>query len=332
MKSAALLTPKPLTFTLLKILADGEFHSGEAMAQHLGVARSSVHNALQEVANLGLKLHRVRGRGYQLAQALHWLDAPQIEAHLGDAKNCLHLDILDCATSSNALLMQRASLGAASGSMLAVEWQTAGRGRLGRTWHSGLGDALTFSLLWRFEKGLSALSGLSLAVGVATLRALQELGVQTARLKWPNDVLLPEGKLAGILLEAHGDMLGPSAVVIGIGLNLSLPLAAHAQIDQPASDLAQCGIQVAERNRVLGVLLKHQAYMLQEFAQHGFASLRAEWESHHLLQQRAACLLMPDGASVTGIVRGVTEDGALRLETAQGVQIFNAGEISLRSA
>lgn len=332
MKPAAPLSPKPLTFALLKILADAEFHSGEAMAHHLGVARSSVHNALQEVVSLGLKLHSVRGRGYQLAQALHWLDPLKIQAHLGAAKNSVHLDILDCATSSNALLMQRASQGAASGSVLAVEWQTAGRGRLGRAWHSGLGDALTFSLLWRFEKGLSALSGLSLAVGVATLRALQELGVNTAGLKWPNDVLLPEGKLAGILLEAHGDMLGPSAVVIGIGLNLSLPLAARAQIDQPASDLAQCGIQVAERNRVLGVLLKHQAHMLQDFSQHGFAPLRAEWERYHLLQQHAAHLLMPDGSSVTGKVRGVTDDGALRLETAQGVQVFNAGEISLRSA
>lgn len=332
MKSVTALPPNPLLFSLLKILADGDFHSGETIGKQLGLARSSVHNALQQVGSLGLKLHSVRGRGYQLAQPLHWLDAAQIEAHLGAAKSALHMQIVDEAPSSNALLMQRAGQGAASGSVLAVEWQTAGRGRLGRAWRSGLGNALTFSLLWRFEKGLSALSGLSLGVGVATLRALQELGVSTAGLKWPNDVLLPEGKLAGILLEAQGDMLGPSAVVVGIGLNLSLPLAAREQIDQPVSDLAQCGIQLSERNRVLGVLLKHQVRMLQEFSQHGFAPLHAEWERYHLLQQRSAHLLMPDGSSVTGIVRGVSDDGALRLETAQGVQIFNAGEISLRSA
>lgn len=332
MKSAAPLSPKPLTFALLKILADAEFHSGEAMAQHLCVARSSVHNALQEVAGLGLKLHSVRGRGYQLAQTLCWLDSMEIQAHLGEVKNRLQLDILDCATSSNALLMQRASQGAISGSVLAVEWQTRGRGRLGRAWHSGLGNALTFSLLWRFEKGLSALSGLSLGVGVAVVRALQELGVSAVSLKWPNDVLLPEGKLAGILLEAQGDMLGPSAVVIGIGLNLSVPLAAREQIDQSVSDLAQCGIPLAERNRVLAVLLKHLVRMLQEFSQSGFAPLRAEWEGCHLLQQRAARLLMPDASIVTGVVQGVTNEGALCLETAQGVQIFNAGEISLRSA
>ena len=135
------------------------------------------------------------------------------------------IELADSAVSSNTVLLQRAALGAASGSVLAVEWQSAGRGRLGRVWHSGLGSALTFSLLWRFEFGLSALSGLSLAVGVAMMRALEKIGVSDIGLKWPNDVLTKSGKLAGILIEAQGDMLGPSLVVIGIGMNLRLPQA-----------------------------------------------------------------------------------------------------------
>lgn len=329
MESAA---PKPLTVALLRLLADGEFHSGEEMARSLELSRASVHNALQDVERYGITLHSVRGRGYQLAQPLHWLEAGQIAAHLAEVRDSLQLEILDHAASSNALLLQRAAQGAASGSVLAVEWQSAGRGRLGRAWHSGLGNALTFSVLWRFESGLAALSGLSLAVGVATVRALHELGVRDVGLKWPNDVLLREGKLAGILLEAQGDMLGPSAVVIGIGLNLSLPLQVTRQIDQAVSDLAMCGIPLQERNRVLAMLLKHLVRMLREFARHGFAPLRGEWESYHLLQQRPARLHMPDGAWVEGVVCGATDAGALRLETAQGERVYNAGEISLRSA
>lgn len=324
--------PKPLTIALLKLLADGDFHSGEEMARSLGLTRTSVHNALQDIDRYGLKLHGVRGRGYQLARPLHWLEAEKITAHLGEARAHLRVEIADHAESSNAVLLKRAGQGEPSGSVLAVEWQSAGRGRLGRRWHSGLGDALTFSLLWRFDRGLAALSGLSLAIGVAMVRALRELGVNDAGLKWPNDVLLPDGKLAGILLEAQGDMLGPSAVVIGVGMNLSLPAIARKQIDQPVSDLAACGIPLQERSRVFAVLLKHLVSVLQAFALHGFAPLREEWESYHDLQQSTAVVHMPDGSLVEGTVLGVDEEGALHMRTDRGEQVFHAGEISLRKA
>lgn len=326
------IEPARLTFDLLRELADGEFHSGEVLARQFNVTRATVNNALRDVAGFGLTLYSVRGRGYRLARPLQWLDADLVRAGLGVARDVLHIEILDHATSSNALLLQRATQGAASGTVLAVEWQTAGRGRLGRTWHSGLGDALTFSLLWRFESGLAALSGLSLAVGIAMMRALEELGITGAGLKWPNDVLLNGGKLAGILLEAQGDMLGPSAVVIGIGLNLSVPEDVRERIDQKVSDLASLEKSAPERNTVLAVSLKHLAAVLQEFGEHGFAALRAEWESHHVFRQRPVKLLLPDGSHVAGMVLGVTDDGALRLATAHGEQIFNAGEVSLRSA
>jgi len=324
--------PKPLTFALLRRLADGEFHSGEALARQFGVTRATVCNGLRDTGSYGLTLYSVRGRGYRLARPLQWLDADLIRARLGAAVGDLHIEILDHAASSNALLLQRCAQGAPSGAVLAVEWQSAGRGRLGRAWHSALGDALTFSLLWRFESGLAALSGLSLAVGVAMMRALHELGVSGAALKWPNDVLLNEGKLAGILLEAQGDMLGPSAVVIGIGLNLAVPEALRGQIEQPVSDLASLDMPMPERNLVLAVSLKHLAAVLHEFVAHGFAPLRAEWERHHRFQQSVVKILLPDGSHIAGMALGVTDDGALRLATAQGEQLFNAGEVSLRSA
>jgi BirA family biotin operon repressor/biotin-[acetyl-CoA-carboxylase] ligase len=325
-------TPRLLTFELLRKLADGEFHSGEVLAGNFGVTRATVNNALRDVASYGLTLYSVRGRGYRLARPLQWLDAGLINTGLGSARGELHVEIRDHATSSNALLLQRSAQGAASGSVLAVEWQTAGRGRLGRTWHSGLGDALTFSLLWRFKCGLSGLSGLSLAVGIAMMRALRELGVPDVGLKWPNDVLLNGGKLAGILIEAQGDMLGPSAVVIGVGLNLNVPEDLRERIDQKVSDLASLDVPVPERNEVLAVSLKQLVAVLQEFSESGFASLRAEWESHHVFQQRPVKLLLPDGTHIAGMVLGATDDGALRLATAQGEQVFNAGEVSLRSA
>jgi BirA family biotin operon repressor/biotin-[acetyl-CoA-carboxylase] ligase len=329
MSSAQNVAPKPLTFALLRALADGEFHSGEEMAQQQNMSRASVHNALQDVAQYGVKLNSVRGRGYQLSQPLCWLDAEQILGEVGDARAALHLEILDHATSSNALLLQAASKGAANGSVLAVEWQSAGRGRLGRTWYAGLGDALTFSMLWRFECGLAALSGLSLAVGVAMMRALRELGVDGAGLKWPNDVMLPTGKLAGILLEAQGDMLGPSAVVVGIGLNLSAPVEA-SKIGQAVGDLSACGVPLSQRNKVLAILLKHLVLVLREFSTNGFSALRNEWERAHIYDHRPVEMLMPDGKHIEGVALGVTDEGALRVETADGFHEFHSGEVSLR--
>jgi BirA family biotin operon repressor/biotin-[acetyl-CoA-carboxylase] ligase len=340
--AATVTEPKPLTFALLRLLADGEFHSGEVLAQQLGVSRASVNNALHGVAQYGLKLYSVRGRGYCLADAPQWLDAARIRAQLGEHGGEFHIEVLDSALSSNTLLLQRAAQHAASGTVLALEWQSGGRGRLGRPWHSGLGNALTFSLLWRFDCGLAGLSGLSLAAGVALIRALQRVGVHGARLKWPNDVLGAhdlagvQGKLAGILIEAQGDMLGPSAVVIGVGLNRSLPQQVLQRIGQPGPDLAHLRTLLPERNHLLALLLRELAGVLREFAQHGFAALRAEWESYHLYQDEAVQLLMPDGKDVRGIVRGVTDEGALLLETRNRdsgqveKRIFHAGEISLR--
>ena len=322
-------SPKRLTFALLRLLSDGEFHSGEVMAQQLGVSRASVSKSLQHVDELGLNLFSVRGRGYQLVEKLQWLDADKVLANL-NTPEAFQIEIAETASSSNSILLQRAALGATSGSVLAVEWQSAGRGRLGREWHSGLGNALTFSLLWRFKSGLSALSGLSLAVGVAMMRALIKLGITNIGLKWPNDLLNSDGKLAGILIEAQGDMMGPSFVVVGIGLNLRLPSSVKHRIDQPVSDLAKSTAVMPERNYLLALLLQELAEMMVAFEGRGFLPLKNEWESYHIYQNRQVKFLLPDGKQESGKVLGVTEDGSLRVETVQGPKIFNAGEISLR--
>ncbi len=322
------------TWQLLNLLADGEFHSGEVLAKQLGLSRASVFNALTDVADCGAVLQRIRGRGYRLARPWQPLVKSEVVHWLGKDATQFDIEILPQAASSNTLLLQRAALaiangGARSGSVVAVELQTAGRGRRGRIWHSGLGTALTFSLLWRFDCGLNALSGLSLAVGVAIARALNKLGAQGVQLKWPNDILTPQGKLAGILMEAQGDMLGPSAVVIGIGLNCTLPASLMPQIGQAACALDELCVAMPTRSQLLAVLLQELAQMLQQFTQDGFAALREEWQQYHIHQDRTIELQMADGQTVNGIARGVTLNGELCLETTQGMRYFNSGEVGV---
>lgn len=322
--------PRPLTFSLLRHLSDGQFHSGEVLAEKMGISRASVNNALSEVGEYGVELQSVRGRGYRLLNSPQWLDGSEIRRHLGRWSAQLQIETAENISSSNSLLMQRArDTPVPSGTVLAAEWQRAGRGRLGRTWHAGLGQALTFSVLWRFDAGLGALSGLSLAVGLALVRALSGLGIEGAMLKWPNDVLTGHGKLAGILVEAQGDMLGPSMVVVGIGLNLRLP---SLEVGQPVSALEQIAPAMPERNRVLAALLCSLGDVLEDFAVQGFAPLRTEWEQHHAFHQRQVRLFAAGGTEISGIVRGVNDEGGLLLETGGGMQVIHSGELSLREA
>jgi BirA family biotin operon repressor/biotin-[acetyl-CoA-carboxylase] ligase len=316
------------TWQLLDILADGRFHSGEALAQRLGVSRASVFNALADTG--GVSVQRVRGRGYRLARPWQPLHRDKIVRWLDTQGGQFDIEVVPQADSSNTLLLQRTALGAPGGSVVAVELQSAGRGRLGRTWHSGLGNALTFSLLWRFDCGLNALSGLSLAVGLAIVRALDEAGAQGVGLKWPNDIVSAQGKLGGVLIEAQGDMLGPSAVVIGVGLNCHLPESLVRQIDQPAYALDELCAEMPERNRLLALLLRELAAVLRQFGQDGFAPFRGEWERRHLHQDQPVELHLADGSEVDGIARGAGDGGELRIETAQGMRTFNSGEVGVR--
>jgi len=319
-----------MAFQTLRALSDGAFHSGEDIARVLGVTRSAVWYGIRDIGSAGFAVEKVRGRGYRLAQPVSLLDAARVRQALGAID--LEVEVCDTLDSTNTRLLQRAAEGARSGLALAAEVQTAGRGRRGRVWHSGLGHTLTFSLLWRFAQGARELGGLSLAVGVALARALRAAGARDACLKWPNDVVLPAGKLAGILIEMQGDVLGPSVAVIGIGVNVRADARVLAAVDQPVADLESVTGTAIERNELLAAMLRELSAVISVFAKDGFTALRDEWQDLHAQQDRPVQLLLPDGKCISGIARGVAEDGALLLETAKGISRHHSGEVSLRAA
>lgn len=325
------------TFPALRLLADGDFHSGQALGKVLGISRAAVWNAIQQAQELGVEIHSVHGKGYRLASPMDFLDSARIKAALNgggiqtaphSAGSHLQLELLESTASTNSLLMKRASENAPHGTCIAAEIQQAGRGRRGREWVAPLGSGLTFSLLWRFSQGAAALGGLSLAVGVALVRALDEAGIQRLALKWPNDVLLEGRKLAGVLIELQGEMQGPTAAVIGIGLNTRLSHTARVAIGQPAADLADH--PALSRNALLAGLLRHLHDVLSEFEQQGFTSLREEWQSLHAYQGQPVNLSLPDGSSVAGVVSDIDMDGMLLVNVGGRVRRFSTAEISLR--
>jgi BirA family biotin operon repressor/biotin-[acetyl-CoA-carboxylase] ligase len=320
---------------LVRLLADGGCHSGEALAAELGVSRAAVWKAVEGArSRLGVAIEAVRGRGYRLAAPLELLDARVIGGRLAGrgGPSQAPLEVHDQLDSTNSRLMELARQGAPSGSVCLAELQTAGRGRCGRTWVTPFGAGLALSLLWRSALGPGRLGGLSLAAGAVVAEVLSAAGVAGIELKWPNDVLWQRRKLAGLLLEVAGEAEGPSHLVLGLGVNLRLPAGAGDGIDQPWCDLAQAlGGRLPGRNALAADLIGGLWAAAETYGREGIAPFRARWSAFDRLQG-APVELRSGAARLAGIHRGIDDDGALLLETEAGVRPYHAGEVSLRTA
>jgi BirA family biotin operon repressor/biotin-[acetyl-CoA-carboxylase] ligase len=320
-----------LTFQALRRLADGRFHSGEEVARELGRSRATLSEALKLAPRLGIELFSVRGKGYKLATPIEFIDVARVKGAMGAAAKRVSLEVVDEIDSTSSRLMERASGGAPPGTCLVAEWQSAGRGRRGRTWVAALGGSLTFSLLWRFERGAGHLGGLSLAVGVAVAKALAACGVRRAQVKWPNDVVCDFRKIAGILVETAGEMQGPSVAVVGVGVNYRLGERVLDRIDQPVTDVVQCSESPPTRNELLARLLAEMCATLEAFDSHGFPALRDAWRALHAYDGRRVRVMPGRDAAFDAEVVDVGSDGVLVVRRPEGQLVSLASaEISLR--
>lgn len=321
--------------TLLPLLANGEFRSGQELADVMGVSRTAVWKQVNRLTTeSGIEIESVKGKGYRIPGGIDLLDVERVSEALSARSRSLlsRLDILDSVDSTNAEVLRCAQQGCSSGLVCSAELQTAGRGRRGRQWVSPYASNLYLSVLWEFSQGAAALEGLSLAVGVAVARALRACDVPAVQLKWPNDVLYAGAKLGGILLEMSGDAAGSCRVVIGVGLNVAMPEAAAGGIDQAWTDIKSISTrQHPGRNRLLAELLNELLPLAADFEQQGFTQWRDEWQALDAFAG-ASVVLQTGSGPLAGIARGVDERGALQLETTTGVQSVYGGEISLRAA
>ncbi|MBB4865925.1 BirA family biotin operon repressor/biotin-[acetyl-CoA-carboxylase] ligase [Pseudomonas nitritireducens] len=307
--------------TLLKLLSDGRFHSGEELGALLGVSRSAVWKRLEGFErDYGMVVQRVRGKGYRLEEPLSI-----VSSRLG--LEPWPLDVLFSIDSTNAEVLRRLSAGAAAPFAVLGERQTAGRGRRGRQWESPFGANLYYTLGITVRGGAQELEGLSLVVGLAVARAIRALGIEQVGLKWPNDVLVEGRKIAGILLELTGDPADICSVAIGVGINVNMRKA--DSIDQPWTSLREVLGRLVDRNELLQALESELAFVLSRHREHGFAASREEWESLHLWQGRQVTLSTVSN-NIVGRALGIDERGALRLLVDGQEQCYSGGELSLR--
>ena len=309
---------------LLTILADGGFHSGSALGAELGISRAGVWKRLQRLASeFGLEVQSVPGKGYRLAYPLSLLQLDALQA----AFSSLPVFVYDSIGSTNDQAKKLLAENPAPFVVLA-EHQASGRGRRGRAWSSPFAQNLYLSFVWPVAQGMAQVDGLSLVVGLAVVRAIERVIQCDAKLKWPNDVLINDHKVAGILLELVGDPADLCSVIIGIGVNLNM-MGDHPSIEQQWTSLFKETGQQIDRTAFAQVVLEElQAYLDRQRVE-GFSSLKDEWLSVHGWQGRYAKLSSVAG-DVEGRIIGIGDKGELCLRVDGQERLFIGGELSLR--
>lgn len=313
---------------LLQLLADGGTRSGEELGEALGISRAAIWKQIQSLRQHEVVVDAVAGEGYRLSAPLDLLDADRLRQSL--AADCPELLVHyePVLQSTSQLLSEQIKRQGLSGPVLATtEFQWQGRGRRGRHWQAGFAQGVLLSVAMPVACGAAQLGGLSLACGVAVAAALKSLGVDGVQLKWPNDLLLNEGKLGGVLIELFGEAEGPCDVIVGIGLNVaSAPDAGSLE----EGGLPAVHLSGVSRQPLVLALAQALFGVLQDYPVKGFTAWRDDWQRLNAHQGCEVVIKQGQGG-LAGLCEGVDEQGALLLKTAAGQEKVFVGDVSMRA-
>lgn len=304
--------------------------SGDVLAREAGLTRAAMWKRIEALREAGVEIDAQAGRGYALRHSLELLEADAIVDAMPTALRAgvASLEIAWSLDSTNSELLRRdtPTLGAA---VLLAERQSGGRGRRGRSWASPLAAHLYLSVARQFSGGLARLGGLSLVAGVAAAEALHQAGHAGVQLKWPNDLVVEDRKLGGLLVEGGGEHAGPVRAVVGLGVNVRMPARTADAIDQPWVDLAGLADVPPSRNRLAARLLSHLLPALDQFDADGLAPFLARYARLDALAGRGVAVHAGETKHF-GTAIGIGADGALQVRVGGEERFFHAGEVSVR--
>ena len=295
---------------LLSHLADGE----EKVRSNLTQFSQNLAEDLQQFRDAGLNIIET-AQGYRLVPQLPLLNFLQISTALSPYQ----VYYQPVMSSTNEWILQNIP-NLNKGDLCLAEYQTAGRGRRGRQWLSPFAGQMIFSFYWTFNPKKS-IEGLSLVIGLAIAEVLN------VQVKWPNDILFDGRKLGGILVEIANHKNGLLNLVIGVGINVSLPT--QTEISQPYAQLSEMDPDI-DRQTLFPTLIQHLYARLERFEKEGInAEFQQAWQNHNAFFNSEVNVITEQRV-ISGIEQGIDERGYLRVQCGAELKMFNGGEVSLR--
>lgn len=310
------------------LLNDGQYHDGTSIGSLLHITRAAVWKVLKKLENYGIPLESVKGKGYLLKEPLILLDDKKIKTCL--ACSSIQLEVFEKLPSTNDYLTSL--LDKKKIRVCIAETQSHGKGRLNRHWHSPFGQNIYLSMYYPFQRDISELSGLSLVVALATCKAIAaatQLEEDKLFVKWPNDIWVNQGKIAGILIELQAESNGLCQAIIGIGINVNMEQSIKNNVKQQYSSLSKITGDYYDRNKLCASLIDSLINYLERFSSYGLKSFLNEWEKKDMLFNKTVTLISGKNKH-EGLCMGINEQGHLLLKNSKNkIHSYSAGDTTL---
>ena len=321
------------TSNLVKIselLSDGQYHDGTSIGKKCGITRAAVWKVIKKFKEYGIEIQSIKGKGYLLEKPLILLDVNKIKKNI--KKLSFVIDVLEKVGSTNDYLKNNSDQNKAI-KICVAEMQDKGRGSLNRQWHSPFGQNIYFSCAYSFQRDMSELSGLSLITGLAVCNAIESIThLDNLAVKWPNDILVNQQKIAGILIDINAESNGFCNAIIGIGINVNMQNALKKEIDQPWSSLQKITGQYIDRNLLCSALINALINYLERFLKSGLSDFISEWKEKDCLFEKSVAV-MSGQKKMMGIGAGINAQGHLILKMSDNTEkTFSSGDTQIEKS
>ncbi|KIL48038.1 biotin--[acetyl-CoA-carboxylase] ligase [Jeotgalibacillus campisalis] len=297
-----------------------EYLSGEQLAKEAGCSRTAIWKHIEELRKEGITIDSKRKKGYKLMQLSQQDNITETDILLGLQTTSLGRSIhhYDAVESTQKIAHKLAQEHAPEGTLVIAEEQTAGRGRMARSWHSPKGSGIWMSLLLRPELPPQKAPQFTLLTAVALVQAIEDICDVQVEIKWPNDLLINNRKVTGILTELQADSEQIHSLIIGIGMNVNQKQEDFPKelVDIATSLAIEKGSEVS-RAAIVQRTMYHLEKYYHLYMEKGFAPIKLLWESYAISIGRHITARTFNG-SISGIASGITEEGVLLLEDDQG--------------
>jgi BirA family biotin operon repressor/biotin-[acetyl-CoA-carboxylase] ligase len=317
---------------IVRLLQSQRWISAAEIGKFTGYFSEDLEQAMAALKARGLRFECDAEQGYRLQIPTTLIDKSRLTRLLQDAGliSAMRVSVVDVVDSTNRRLLDWGDPLTLHGQVCIAEYQSAGRGRRGRSWF-GLGyQDLALSLAWRMKQGAAELSTVSLVAGLAVCDCLKDIGLSGVSLKWPNDVMSPVGKLAGILVETKSMELGYLHVVIGIGINIQNDSVGRAHVEQPITDLGSMMGSNPDRTLLSAKLLFRLSCELEKMDRSGFSDYVQKWNKRDAYMGRAVIGTIGN-QKIQGEGLGIDDSGAYRIRDNYGcTHRLISGEVRLR--